>query len=46
VERFDAVVHKDNLSSMRLFEGLGFQPAGIDPPFCQFSRDWVSPKPR
>lgn len=46
VERFDAVVHKDNLSSVRLFEALGFQPAGFDPPFCQFILDWVSPTAR
>lgn len=45
-ERFEAVVHKDNLSSMRLFEGLGFQPGGLAPPFCQFSRDWASPEAR
>lgn len=40
IGRFEAIVHKDNISSMRLFDGLGFRRVGFDPPFHHFLLDW------
>lgn len=45
VDHFDAVVHKDNAPSLRLFDGFGFRRIGFDPPFHRFAFDRVGARP-